>query len=455
MLNRLKHYNDIAFIIFLIFLLGSSAWLFSHNLEEKISLLQNEVQKIDKQTLFFTKQNNDLINQRNILVDNISHYAKLEENISTNNTEELKKLLSENSKSSELLAILPPSEIANIQQKDNIKKINEDIVTFKSQAAFIYQSINKLNSEEFNNNDFVIGNIKDNNLKTTLSNHVSTLLKKEKPIFSSLANSNKDINNFSQTTENVKQFFPLLKSQQEQNKSSIVSVMTSLSNELYIVQIVSVVGLVCLVLLLFFVIFKKKTKTVNTSQHFNTMDNTTLLDQLQQPTIKTPADDMLHFFNTMNNSLSKHINLHFDTELFDTLPLDTKNKLTAIIQEFIQFSLLYSFDMRDFGDIIISVRDDMQHKKLIFKDNGKGLVIDEIKNKIKQQYGVSDSAFAGKSEQQILSLIFKPNFNFLSSQSDSTYHVNLSSVTDIIKQLNAQLSIKNHEHNGIEFVILF
>lgn len=453
MLRRLKNYNDIVFIIFLIFLLGGATWLFSHNVEQKVTLLQNEIQKINKQHLFFTKQNNDLTNEHNAIVNNINHYLQLEVNISENKTEELKKTLSENAKSTELLAILPPSEIANIQQKENIKKINEDITSFKQKSAFVWLSLTKLTNEEFNNNDFVIGNIKDNSLKNDLANNLATLLKKEKPIFTSIAHLNGDIGKFSLSTENLTQFLPLYQLEQEKNKSAITSVINSLSKELYLIQTVSVVGLVCLILLLFFVIFRKKKKKQSNIVKVSPIEKTVVSHTLEQPVINVTQNNIYNLINDMNSSLSKHINLHFDSEYLDSLSVDTKDNITLMIEQFIKFSLLYSFSMREFGDIIVSLREEEQHKKLIFKDNGKGLLLSDIKDKIKQQFGVNDNVFAGKSEQQILSLIFKPNFNFITNQKD--YNVDLSVITQLTKKMNAQLSIKNHEPNGIEFVIIF
>lgn len=452
MLKRLKNHNDLIFIIFLIFLFAVSTWVVSNNIQQRINSLVAETQKIDKQKLFFTKHNNGLQQQRESIVDNINSYLKLQKNLSDNNTEELKKTLLENSKSSELLAILPPSEIAQIQQKELLKTIHEDITDFKEKSAFVWQSIYQLNSHEYNAAQFAIGNIQDNNVKDILSQSINDLLKKEKPIFTSVAKLNSDIENFSSDTENFKQFFPLLSLQQEKNKNTINSTIDSLSEHLATAQLFAIVGLLCLISLLVFVIFRKKhKKTTALLDNTELIEQVTVLDETPVVSLLTNNDKTLSLFNEINHNLSKHINLHFDSDMFHTLPVKTQETISDIINEFIKFSLVYSFDMRDFGDVIVSLYDDAYTTKLVYKDNGKGLVVEDVKHKIKQQYNVNESIFLGKSDQQLLSFIFKPGFELI--KQDKIYSFNLSSINNCLKELQGNMSIHSQENHGVEFVI--
>lgn len=462
MLTRLKKHNDSLFLILLLILLSGSAWFLNHNMSDKVSFLEKEVYKIEKQDISFLKQNTDLLAKKKSIQENIDNYLKLQSNIQQNKTEDLKKDLSQNSKSSELLSILPPSEIANIQQKESTKKITDDIVSFKEQSAIFWQSINKLSSEDFSDSQFVIGNISDSSLKSSLASDITTFLKKEKENFSTIASYDNDFEKFGTATEKLDQILPLLKTQQAKNKQIIRTKIDSLNQELYVIQIVSVVGLVALLLVLFFVIYRKNKKLKTVGNEVNdiidydqSLAHTTTEIKTEHVIELTLYDQFLSLVNDLNTHLHKNVNLHFDMDDFDSLTIEQQSHLNEMLSQLIKFSLVYSFNEEQSGDIIISLRENNELKQIIFKDNGKGLFVEQLKAKIKEQYSVSDDVFVGKSNQQIMSFIFKQGFELVPSLTDSHYNLQLHVVAQIVKELNATMGLSSKENHGTEFTIQF
>lgn len=462
MLTRLKKHNDSLFLILLLTLLSGSAWFLNHNMTDKISFLEKEVHKIENQDLSFLKQNTDLLTKKKLIQENIDNYLKLQTNIQENKTEDLKKDLSQNTKSSELLSILPPSEIATIQQKESTKKITDEIVSFKEQSAVFWQSINKLSSEDFSDSQFVMGNISDSSLKSSLASDIAGFLKKEKEYFSPIVSYDNDFSKFNIVTEKLDQILPLLKTQQAKNKQIIRTKIDSLNQELYVIQIVSVAGLVALLLVLFFVIYRK-----NKKEKLNGNDATEIIDYEQSLShttteIKTDHvieltlyDQFLSLVNDLNTHFNKNINLHFDMDGFESLTIEQKSHLNEILSQLIKFSLVYSFHEGQSGDIIISLKENNELKQIVFKDNGKGLFVEQLKAQIKEKYGVNDDVFVGKSNQQIMSFIFKPGFELVPYLADSHYNLQLNVVAQLVKELNATMSLSTKENHGTEFMFQF
>lgn len=464
MITRLKKHNDSLFLILLLLLLSSGTWFFNHSMSGKILFLENEVVKIEKQDLSFIKQNNDLLNAKKEIQTNIDGFLKLQTSVQENKTEDIKKELSQNPKSSELLAILPPSEIANIQQGDSRKKIMEDITSLKDKSATLWQSISKIGQEEFSDTQFALGNISDSSLKTSVYNNVSGLLKKEKELFNSITSYDNSFENFKVATEKLEQVYPLLKTEQNKNKELIKNKVNSMNSELYIIQIVSLVGILGLIGVLVFITMKKKRKSSmqNETEHSEiteyekTISSNEDLSEITDPQQSELYDTVISFIANLNTKLHKNINLHLDIESFESLTLEQQEKVKEIIFQLVKFSAAYSFETNASGDIIVSLRGTEENYTLLCKDNGRGLFVEEIKEKIKSQYHVQDSVFVGKSDQQIYSFIFKPGFDLTSIPENTDIEpLELNIVSQLVKEINANISLSTEEQHGIEFLIHF
>lgn len=467
MITRLKKHNDSLFLILLLILLSGGSWFFNHNMSGKIFFLEGEVKKIEKQDLSFLKQNNDLLTIKKDIQNNIDTFSTLQTNIQDNKTEDIKKELSKNPKSNELLAILPPSEIANIQQTESRKKITEDITLFKEKSAILWQSISKMGNEDFSETQFSIGNISDSSLKNTLHSSLSNFLKKEKDLFNPIVSYDSSLDKFSLATERLEQIYPLLKEQQNTNKQLIKEKIASLNKELYIVQIISLVGIVSLVLVLIFVTLKKRRKNVNEVEvehsEINEYEKTistdagvSLVSEITPPQDPLLYDEVVSTVTHLNQVLDKQINLHFDVENFESLTIEQQEKLKDISLELIKYGMYYSFESQQQGDIIISLKSHDGHYTFLFKDNGKGLNAQELKEKIKIQYGVGDKVFENKTNQQIYSFIFKPGFEFISTPKDLDMQpLQLDVAAQFIKDINASISLSTEENHGTEFLINF
>lgn len=467
MITRLKKHNDSLFLILLLILLSGGSWFFNHNMSGKIFFLEGEVKKIEKQDLSFLKQNNDLLTIKKDIQTNIDTFSTLQSNIQDNKTEDIKKELSKNPKSNELLAILPPSEIANIQQTESRKKITEDITLFKEKSAILWQSIAKMGNEDFSETQFSIGNISDSSLKNTLHSSLSNFLKKEKDLFNPIVSYDSSLDKFSLATERLEQIYPLLKEQQNTNKKIIKEKIASLNKELYIVQIISLVGIVSLVLVLIFVTLKKRRKNVNELEvehaEINEYEKTistdaglSLVSEITPPQEPLLYDEVVSTVTHLNQVLDKQINLHFDVENFESLTIEQQEKLKDISLELIKYGMYYSFESQQQGDMIISLKSHDGHYTFLFKDNGKGLNAQELKDKIKIQYGVGDKVFENKTNQQIYSFIFKPGFEFISTPKDLDMQpLQLDVAAQFIKEINASISLSTEENHGTEFLINF
>lgn len=464
MITRLKKHNDSLFLILLLILLSGGSWFFNHNMSGKIFFLEGEVKKIEKQDLSFLKQNNDLLTIKKDIQNNIDTFSTLQTNIQDNKTEDIKKELSKNPKSNELLAILPPSEIANIQQTESRKKITEDITLFKEKSAILWQSIAKMGNEDFSETQFSIGNVSDSSLKNTLHSSLSNFLKKEKDLFNPIVSYDSSLDKFSLATERLEQIYPLLKEQQNTNKKIIKEKIASLNKELYIIQIVSLVGILGLIGVLVFITMKKKRKSSmqNETEHSEiteyekTISSNEDLSEITDPQQSELYDTVISFIANLNTKLHKNINLHLDIESFESLTLEQQEKVKEIIFQLVKFSAAYSFETNASGDIIVSLRGTEGNYTLLCKDNGRGLFVEEIKEKIKSQYHVQDSVFVGKSNQQIYSFIFKPGFDLTSIPENTDIEpLQLNIVSQLAKEINANISLSTEEQHGTEFLIHF
>lgn len=461
MLNKFKKNNDSLFLILLIILLSSSVLFLNYSVNQKISSLNKEVKKIDNQSLSFLKQNKDILDKRTLIQHDIDDYLKLK-NLQQNNPDSLKQDLAQNSKSSDLLSILPPSEIANIQLKENQKKIDEEIKSFKEQSSLFWNSIKQMADEQPSDNLFVMGNISDSVLKTSLSSDISNLLKQEKENFSTISSYDGNFEQFISSTEKLNQVFSLLKTQEAKNKQTILNKINSLNQELYVIQVVCVVGLVSLSFVLLFVFYRKNKKTkVNSEPSFTNISSSVEETSLAQnhkiePVIDLSLNDQLTtFVNQFNLKFNKNIHSKFDMNGFENLDLTIQTKLNDIIYQMITFSFLYSFDTIHSGKISISFSENPQSKQLLFKDNGQGLSIKKLKTKIKEKYGVEEQVFIGKSEQQIMSFLFKEGFNVVPNQTAMENNLNLNIIAQINKELNSTIGLSSKENQGLEFIFQF
>lgn len=458
MMARLKRNNDSIFITLLLVLLASSSWFFiNQSLEKKLNLT-HEVKKIEAQEVLFNKQNTDLLNLKKQTQENIDNFLKLQLTIQENKTEEVKQELNKNTKSSNLLSILPPSEIATIQQNESHKKITEEITALKASSALFWDSISKMGNENVSETSFSIGNIKDNSLKNSLYTDLSSFLKKEKELFNTFTSYDNSFEKFTQSSEGLTQVYPLLKTQQIKNKKLLNEALDSLDKELQIIQIASAVGFVSLLIVLIFVVSRKKKYKAPVSNHQGEDFEPTISISTKKEDLLSVSlyDKSLSLINVINQTFNKQINLHFDMDNFESLTLSQQDKLTSVVLELVKFSGLYSFTDKDSGDIIISLKEEQGSHTFLFKDNGKGLFVEDIKEKIKQQYSVNDNVFVGKTNQQIFSFIFKPNFVLVQNEDlINTEKLQLNLVSQVTQEINGKISLSTQENNGTEFLINF
>lgn len=463
MINRFKKHNDTLFLALLLSLLSVESWVLTHYMTDKIMLLEQEVVKIDKQDLSFTKQNIDILHSKKQIQEHIDHYLELENALTQKDMDHVKNLLIQNIKSKDLLSILPPSEIATIEQTQSQKKIQDDVIKLKARTSMLSKSIAKMGSDNFSDNQFSIGNISDTVLKSSLSPDLNIFLNKEKELFKPVLGYHHSFYAFKESTNNLNQVYPLFKIQKTNTKNLLMSHIEKKQQQLQTIQIISLIGIVILALYLAFVLHKKrKSHIASVVSHLQAQElepTTTIYGQLNNHTQhnRTLYNQALSLITELNELLNKQVNLHFDVENFHTLSLEQKDKLTHIILELVRFSGVYSFDSHQNGDIVISLKKSQEGDYvLLFKDNGKGLFVEELKANIKSQYHVSDSAFLGKNEQQIYSFIFKPGFKLMPlTNEQSITHLNLDVVSKLSQDIPANISLSTQEHNGTTFMIQF
>lgn len=168
----------------------------------------------------------------------------------------------------------------------------------------------------------------------------------------------------------------------------------------------------------------------------------------------TFMENIFFLISQMNQTLGKEISLDFDMDLLDSLSLSNKEKIQDIIIQLVRNAGVHAFDKE--GLISLSLKENNGLFILSCKDNGKGINVEQIKAKIKEKYNVDDSAFDGRSEQQILSFIFKPGFS--TSNEENMFGgrgVGLDLVAQIVKELSAKISLSTKINQGTEFTIQF
>jgi len=168
----------------------------------------------------------------------------------------------------------------------------------------------------------------------------------------------------------------------------------------------------------------------------------------------TFMENIFFLISQMNQTLGKEISLDFDMDLLDSLSLSHKEKIQDIIIQLVRNAGVHAFDKE--GLISLSLKEDNGLFTLSCKDNGKGINVEQIKAKIKEKYNVDDSAFNGRSEQQILSFIFKPGFS--TSNEENMFGgrgVGLDLVAQIVKEISAKISLSTKINQGTEFTIQF
>lgn len=455
-----KKHKYYMFFIFLLTLSSVGCGVLLDNTSANITSLNNEIIKIDKQNVFFIQQNKDMLHTQKNIQDNIDKFLGLQQQLQNTSSNNLKDFFLNNPQSNELLSILPPSEIAIIQQNDQLKDIEKQILSLQSISKKFLQSIELIASQEFSHDYFSLGNISNYDLKTLLTTTISNFLKKENTLFHPLFIFDNNLEEFSQSTEKLSQIYPLLLKQQSQNKEIIYSNIHSIEKTLQILYVIFsflLISLCCLILL-FFKNLKKSSSVVSLSTEEQHSLDTSLQQDNSSPLYLveeiTFYEEIITFVNTLNTTFNKKIELSFDIAQFDSFSKEEQEKIVLILSEFIKFSFLYSFEHSIDGNIFISTMYNGNNPTLMFRDNGQGLDLLDLKSKIKQQYYVDDSIFIDKTSQQIYSFIFKPGFIFISSNNNvESSYFNMNLVVQLVNELSGQMSLSTHKNNGNEFTI--
>lgn len=455
-----KKHKYYMFFIFLLTLSSVGCGVLLDNTSANITSLNNEIIKIDKQNVFFIQQNKDMLHTQKNIQDNIDKFLGLQQQLQNTSSNNLKDFFLNNPQSNELLSILPPSEIAIIQQNDQLKDIEKQILSLQSISKKFLQSIELIASQEFSHDYFSLGNISNYDLKTLLTTTISNFLKKENTLFHPLFIFDNNLEEFSQSTEKLSQIYPLLLKQQSQNKEIIYSNIHSIEKTLHILYVIFsflLISLCCLILL-FFKNLKKSSSVVSLSTEEQHSLDTSLQQDNSSPLYLveeiTFYEEIITFVNTLNTTFNKKIELSFDIAQFDSFSEEEQEKIVLILSEFIKFSFLYSFEHSIDGNIFISTMYNGNNPTLMFRDNGQGLDLLDLKSKIKQQYYVDDSIFIDKTSQQIYSFIFKPGFIFISSNNNvESSYFNMNLVVQLVNELSGQMSLSTHKNNGNEFTI--
>ena len=170
----------------------------------------------------------------------------------------------------------------------------------------------------------------------------------------------------------------------------------------------------------------------------------------------TFEQSLLFLLFDMNQKMSKDISLDLNIDLLHTLNSNQTKKVKDIIIQLLRNVGVHAFDKNNNGKVSISLLENNGVISLICKDNGKGINIEEIKSKIKSKYNVDDSAFIGKTEQQILSFIFKPGFS--TAKEENMFGgrgVGLDLVAQLNKELSGKISLSTKVNQGTSFSIEF
>jgi two-component system chemotaxis sensor kinase CheA len=105
------------------------------------------------------------------------------------------------------------------------------------------------------------------------------------------------------------------------------------------------------------------------------------------------------------------------------------------------------------GTISCDVKLIDNHIRIHYKDDGKGIDINQIKFKILERNLLNDKELANLKEEEILYFIFEDGFSTANTITDiSGRGVGLSSVKSEIEKLQGSIKIINHLNEGIEFL---
>jgi two-component system, chemotaxis family, sensor kinase CheA len=105
------------------------------------------------------------------------------------------------------------------------------------------------------------------------------------------------------------------------------------------------------------------------------------------------------------------------------------------------------------GTISCDIKVVENNLEINYKDDGRGLDINQIKSKIVEKQLLSEEILTNLDEEEILMLIFMDSFSTKEVVTDiSGRGVGLSSLQSEVKKLDGSLKITNHPTKGVEFL---
>lgn len=159
--------------------------------------------------------------------------------------------------------------------------------------------------------------------------------------------------------------------------------------------------------------------------------------------------------------------VHLDTELslMKELPTPVRNNLNDIALQLLRNAIVHGIETRterlnwskpETGTVQVSLRRIDDEYEFIMRDDGRGLIAEDIKAQLVRRGLYTPTQLADIDEGQIIMKIFEPGFSTADNVSrDAGHGVGLDVVKHMISQLGARLRISTEQHAYTQFSIRF
>jgi two-component system, chemotaxis family, sensor kinase CheA len=162
----------------------------------------------------------------------------------------------------------------------------------------------------------------------------------------------------------------------------------------------------------------------------------------------------------------KHIELSSDLSLINCMPSNASNELKDIIIQLLRNAVTHGIEAAAervkigkpaIGNILITLTESTQGEyELIMRDDGRGLVPNDIRHTLLSSRRYTSAALDELSDKQILMKIFEPGFSTSAHVDRNGGHgVGLDVVHKKIEQLGARLRISTQQSAYTQFSIVF
>ena len=178
------------------------------------------------------------------------------------------------------------------------------------------------------------------------------------------------------------------------------------------------------------------------------------------------TDHLENLVARIASDYGKQVKLVTDLRLINALPPHTSNELKGIVVQLLRNAVAHGIEpvaeriksgKLPGGSILIALTESAQGEyEFILRDDGRGLVPDNIRNALLRSGRYTAEQLNEFSDKQILMKIFEPGFSTASQVDRNAGHgVGLDVVHKKIEQLGARLRITTHESAYTQFSIIF